>query len=72
MTKNYKILHIPSGQYVYNDNARNVAIFTKQEAEHWIDIVTHQPNPIHWFESNKAIGNNLIESEFEFIEVPNV
>jgi hypothetical protein len=67
----YKILHIPTGHYVYSDEYKTDATWqTKDAAISWIDhIIITQKFKLSWYKVNEDIGYECIESEFELIEI---
>ena len=67
----YKILHIPSGKYLYSDE-QNVAIFSKTEAKEWFSNVCNKSYEITWLPINKEIGNFVSREEFELIPIEKI
>ena len=66
----YRILHIPSGSYLKNHYGIDVIWETIEQAKYEIKQNCEEwPQYRSWNSHNKHIGRNLIESEFEIVEV---
>lgn len=65
----YRILHIPSGSYLKNSHGIDIIWETIEQAKYEIKYDCEEWSQYSWNSHNKHIGRNLIESEFEIIEV---
>lgn len=67
----YLILHIPTGQYLYNEHGVPIKYLTINKAEDDISYIL-ETNTMEWNDYNKEIGYNVGKIEFEIIEVKDV
>jgi len=68
----YKILHIPSGQYLYNGYGKIMLFATVIWAEDEIDNVSDCLVALAWNKYNRNIGWPVSKDEFEILEADDV
>jgi len=65
----YRVLHIPTGCYLYDGNGNVFSSISIEFIKNEIKDICDKSKHINWNKYNEHIGLPVIEAEFEIMEV---